>query len=140
MDFNREELEGHLRQSRRDLPGFSTVGLEEALASDWEAGEEPAVEKLPPDSLLLTGLERRRGLGIAGRRVARASPVLSTGNSLASLAPASRVSAVRIRLDGGTWDLKALRVGSVSLGTEGRSRELPASMGWECINVKGCRG
>lgn len=89
VDFNREELEGHLRQSRRDLALDSTVGLEEALASDWETGEEPAVEKLPPDPLLRTGLERRRGLGIAGRRIARASPVFATGNSLDSLSGSS---------------------------------------------------
>lgn len=61
MDFNWEELEGHLRQSKRDLALDSTVGLGEALASNWEAGEEPAI-KLLPDSLLLPGLERRRGL------------------------------------------------------------------------------
>lgn len=58
VDFNREELERHLCQSRRALALDCTVGLGEALASDWETGEQPAIEKLPPDSLLLPGLER----------------------------------------------------------------------------------
>lgn len=58
MDFNREELQGHLSYDRRALALDSAVGLGlgEALASDWEAGEQLAVEKLPADCL--PGLER----------------------------------------------------------------------------------
>lgn len=31
-------------------------------------------------------------------------------------------------------------MGSLSLGPGRRSRELPVRMGWECVNVRGCRG
>lgn len=53
---------GNLSQSREDPALDSSVGLGEALVSDWEPGEQPAMEKLPPDSHLLPGLDRRRGL------------------------------------------------------------------------------
>lgn len=46
-----------LSHDGRDLALDSTVGLQEALASDRETGEQLAVEKLPPDCL--PGWERR---------------------------------------------------------------------------------
>lgn len=45
----------------------------------------------------------------------------------------------RGRPSGGTWDPRTLQVGSVPLGSGGRSRELPASMRWKCVNVRGYR-
>lgn len=53
---------GCLSSRGQDLALDFTVGLGEALTSDWETGEQPAMEMLPPNSLLPPGLERRRGL------------------------------------------------------------------------------
>lgn len=53
---------GHLSLTGQDLALDSTVGLGETLASDWETGEQLAMEKCLPNSLLPLGLERRSGV------------------------------------------------------------------------------
>lgn len=54
--------EGCLNERGQDLALDSTVSLGEAFASDWETGEQLAMEKLLPNSVLPPGLERRRGV------------------------------------------------------------------------------